>query len=126
MRNEDARAILERMHQNPLTAYSTKLNTIVNGKGEVQGAAIELKTETLSGHYGVLVALYLRELIKTFRHLKTENELYLHKALTYGYIFCCQDCGLITEESKDEWLGTIDMLTEKGLVRVRRDGTHGK
>lgn len=24
MRNEDARAILERMHQNPLTAYSTK------------------------------------------------------------------------------------------------------
>lgn len=103
-----------------------KINTIMNDKGEVQGSAIELKIKALSGHFGLLAIEGLDSQINIFRRLGTESELYLHKALTYGYIFCCQDCGLITKESGDELLRTIDMLTENELARVRGNGTHGE
>ncbi len=103
-----------------------KIKTIVNDKGEVQGTSMQLGIDVISGHFGLLATEGLVKQMNTFKCLKTESELYLHKALTYGYIFCCQDCGLITKESGDELLGVIDMLMANELARVQGDGTHGK
>lgn len=102
------------------------VKAIMNDKGEVQKASIQLMIEARSDGLGRLALKGLTEQINIFKHLETESEIYLHKALLYGYTFCCQDCGLVTKKSGDDLLRLIDELVENELVRVQGDGTHAK
>lgn len=99
---------------------------IMNDKGEVQKASIQLMIEARSDGLGGLALKGLTEQINMFKRLETKSEIYLHKALLYGYTFCYQDCGLVTKKSGDDLLRLIDDLAKNELVRVQGDGTHAK
>lgn len=102
------------------------VKAIMNDKGEVQKASMQLMIEARCGGLGRLTLEGLIEQINIFKRLETKNEMCLHKALLYGYTFCCQDCGLGTKKSGDDLLRLIDELAKNELVRVQGDGTHAK
>lgn len=102
------------------------VKVIMNDKGEVQKTSIQLMIEARNDGLGRSALDGLAEQINIFSRLKTKSELYLHKALLYGYTFCCQDCGLVTKKSGDDLLRLIDELVKNELVRVQGDETHAR
>lgn len=106
-----------------------KVKTIVNGKGEPQARQIEIQIEGSGGELGKRAVIMLSMLINGLKDTKTEEELYEHLYVVFGFALCCQECGFMTEKSTAELMHMAEHAAENEAIRIQSatdgDGADG-
>lgn len=91
---------------------------MLDGKGNVQEMGIEVKVEG-QGELGKRAARLLAKHVERIQVMETEEELEIFTHAACGYILCCQELGLITEEGVDELAGAMEQLARRVKARIK-------